>query len=130
MPIFFLLGDFKINYLDKVSEDTKRLIDFETFTNWKQQIKDPTRNNNIIDLIYSNSSDISQSGVLNLGISDHELIFCTLKKACVRFNHVHYIGRSYRNYDKNRFVNCYGIMIGNPSITPLILIYVGTICIN
>ena len=95
-----LLGDFNINYLIKGTDNMKALSQFELFTNLKQLIHEPTRFANLIDLIYSNSSDMANSGVMNLGISDHDLIFCTIKKARVRYNIVEYSGRSYANYNK------------------------------
>ena len=94
-----LLGDFNINFRNKNSESMRQLHDFELFTNLKQQIETSTRNDNIIDLIYTNSSNISKSGVVNIAISDHELVYCTIKKARTRFNRIEYIGRSYSDYD-------------------------------
>ena len=101
-----LLGDFNINYDVKNSDNMKSLHEFELLTNLKQLINTPTRQDNIIDLIFTNSSIVSKSGVINLAISDHELVYCTLKKEKIRFNRVQYTGRSYRDYDPDAFKNC------------------------
>ena len=100
-----LICDFNINYMDKTSDDMKQLHQFELFTNFKQLIDQPTRLGNILDLIYTNSTDISQQGVHDIGISDHELIYCCIKKEKTRYNRVEYIGRSYKNYDPNIVTN-------------------------
>ena len=55
----FILGDFNINYNQKKTPDMKSLIEFEQLTNLHQLISEPTRNNNTIDLIYTNCCEIS-----------------------------------------------------------------------
>ena len=98
--IVFLLGDFKINYFDKKSQDYKCLQRFEMLTNLKQYIQKPTRKDHCIDLVYSNCDYIANSGVWNVLLSDHELIFVTKKKPKTQYNRVDFTGRSYRNYVK------------------------------
>ena len=58
----------------------RSLHDFELLTNLKQLITEPTRQNNTIDLIFTNSLSISASGIMHLAISDHDLIYCSIKK--------------------------------------------------
>ena len=101
----FILGDFNINYTVKTSDNMRSLHDFELLTNLKQLIANPTRQNNTIDLIFTNSLSISSSGVLDLAISDHELIYCSIKKGKTRFNRIEYTGRSYNTYDPNVLKN-------------------------
>ena len=96
----FLMGDFNINYFDKQSADYKCLHRFEMLTNLKQYIQKPTRKNHCIDLAYSNCDFVTNSGVLNILLSDHELIFVTRKKKKIQYNRVHFSGRSYRDYVK------------------------------
>ena len=96
----FLMGDFNIQYNDKTTAQFKELLQFEQLTSFSQLISEPTRNDNIIDLIYTNCDSISQKGVLNVYISDHELIYCTRKKKHSSSFMTEFIGRSYRNYDK------------------------------
>ena len=78
----FLLGDFNVNYFDKKSTDYKSLHRFEMVTNLKQYIQHPTRIDQCIDLIYTNSDHVKDSGVLDILLSDHdhELIYITRKK--------------------------------------------------
>ena len=73
----FLLGDFNVNYFDKKSSDYKSLHNFEILTNLKQYIQHLSRNDNCIDLIYTNCDYIRNSGVLDILLSYHELIYIT-----------------------------------------------------
>ena len=99
----FLMGDFNINYLNPQDHSTKLLLDFEQLNGLKQLILLPTRGVNCIDLLFSNSNDITNAGVLPLNISDHDLIFATKKKTCIKRKQVKFTGRSYRYYDKDIF---------------------------
>ena len=73
-----------------------------------QIIKKPTRisntKNSILDVIFTNSNFISSSGVGNVNISDHELIYCVRKKVKVKRNSIDFQGRSYRNFDGDQLV--------------------------
>ena len=100
-----IMGDFNINYLDKNDIHTKLLAQMELNTGLKQQIIDPTRGANVIDLIFTNSQDVANSGVINLNISDHDLIFVTKKKETKKRRQVSFKGRSYRNYNKETLQN-------------------------
>ena len=68
-----------------------------------QLIKDPTRGNNCIDLMFTNSCDIASAGVWSINISDHDMIFVTKKKVCAKRKKVEFLGRSYRNYNRDLF---------------------------
>ena len=96
----FITGDFNINYLNLQDSSTKQLIEFEQLSGLKQLILHPTRGQNCIDLTFSNSIDIANAGVLSMNISDHDLIFITKKKACIKRKQLSFKGCSYRNYDK------------------------------
>ena len=98
-----VMGDFNINYRDKNDINTKALHQLELDTGLRQMINTPTRGANIIDLVYTNSQDISRAGVLELNISDHDLIFISKKKATIRRKQISFTGRSYRNYNKDQF---------------------------
>ena len=96
----YLLGDFNINLQPKYKEIfrhksantinkeiphlTRSYLEF-CFTNSLEQIiTRPTRvtdqSATLIDHILTNSPDkVSQSGVIDLGLSDHDLIYCTRK---------------------------------------------------
>ena len=65
----------------------------ELNTGLRQLIGRPTRGHTS-DLIYTNSPDIANSGVLDLNISDHDLIFVTKKKGMAKRKSVSFMGRS------------------------------------
>ena len=56
-----------------------------------------------IDLIFSNSDNIKATRVLDLNLSDHQVVMVTRKKAVVKKEKVEFKGRSYRNYDREVF---------------------------
>ena len=98
-----ILGDFNINYLNKRTEAMKHLRHFEVSTGLNQLIRKETRYDSCIDLIYSNSDIISNSGVLNVSLSDHNVIFVSSKKGKEPFKTIRFTGRSYVDYDKEVF---------------------------
>ena len=79
-----VLGDFNVCLIKnkgKLGSSYKQLLNFFSC---KQLIKEPTRitetSSSLLDHIFTNNSDkIYQSGVLNVGISDHLIIFCSRK---------------------------------------------------
>ena len=82
----------------------------------KQIISSPTRvtcnTSSLIDHVLTNVEEkISQSGVLDIGISDHQLIFCTRKINRIKSGTTKYINfRSMKKYTKNLFIEkltCY-----------------------
>ena len=53
----------------------------------------------LIDHILSNAQDISQSGVINIAISDHNMIYCTRRILKAKYNkHKEQTFGSLRNY--------------------------------
>ena len=67
-----------------LSQLCKRYKEFCAFFSLHQLIKVPTRitsqSATLIDHILTNSPEnVSQSGVIDIGLSDHQLIFCTRK---------------------------------------------------
>ena len=79
--IFDILKNAKF---DTFSNDISRYIEVCSVIGLKQLIKTPTRitcnTSSLIDHILCNTVDkISQSGVIDLAISDHQLIYCTRK---------------------------------------------------
>ena len=102
----FLMGDFNINYRDPKNPERRALKNFERLTGLRQLINETTRPsqaNSIIDLIFTNSPVIMNSGTLNWNISDHEVIFATRKKISQPISKVSFRGRSYRNYAREPF---------------------------
>ena len=78
----FCLGDFNVNFLSKCAL-TSLLKDFSRSCNLKQLIKSPTRitetTSSIIDLLFTNSLNILQSGSIICGLIDRNLIYCIIK---------------------------------------------------
>ena len=75
----------------------------------KQLIACPTRvtcNTSLTDHILTTSSEkIFQSGIIDCGVSDHQLIFCTRKVKRAKFNkHNNVFLRSLKHYTVNVFV--------------------------
>ena len=67
-----------------VTNDARNYHQFCTMFGLKQIIKSPTRitcrNTSLIDhILASIPSRVSQHGVINVSVSDHQLIYCTKK---------------------------------------------------
>ena len=102
----FLIGDFNIDVKKKFDPVTKELIQTMNSYGLKQFIEGVTRygkNNSCIDLIFSNTEYISNSGILNLNYSDHQAVFVTKKKSKSEKNKFEFTGRSYKNYNIDVF---------------------------
>ena len=103
----FIMGDFNINLQETNETNGKRLINFFKLHGMQQYINNVTRysqtRHSIIDLIFTNSKYISKSGVLDINLSAHEMIFITKKKCKSPKRQCTFSGRSYRDYNKNTF---------------------------
>ena len=104
----FILGDFNICTL-KNSRLKDRYLRLLKTNKFKQLINTPTRetksSSSLIDHIWTNSSGkVSQSGVIESGVSDHFIIFCTRKitrEHIGKHNNINI--RSLKNYDQDTF---------------------------
>ena len=114
----YFLGNFSINLLgngkyvlDKPSSNNKNLDSFTkkyheycSLFGLKQLIKCLTRvpcnSSSIHDQVLASFPDrVSQSGVIDVGISDHQLIYCTRKTARMKsYCHKQITFRSLKNY--------------------------------
>ena len=79
-----VLGDFNSNALKQQSNMFSTVKHLMFIFNWVQLINTPTRitptSESCLDLIFVSLGDkISQSGVINIGLSDHFLTYCTRK---------------------------------------------------
>ena len=79
-----VLGDFNVCMLKDNSRFRNRLTQMLNIFNLQQLIDKPTHvtptSSTLLDHIYANNSNnISQSGVIETGISDHFMIYCTRK---------------------------------------------------
>ena len=95
---------------DSYSPLAKDYKEFCSVFSFKQLIKNATRivyNNtsSLLDHILTNSlENISQSGIINIGISDHLLIYCTRKINSLRsFSHKEIKCRSLKRYNEDDF---------------------------
>ena len=105
-----ILGDFNTDVCPRNKHPLrKKLLSICDMFSFDQVIKDFTRicstTATIIDLILVSDSDkISQSGVIDSGISDHNIIYCTRKgsRDCIG-KHNSATFRSLKNYSKESF---------------------------
>ena len=105
----YFLGDFNINMLPKNKHNGNGIKVYKELCilhNLTQIITEPTRitknTQTLLDHILTNSVDkISQSGTIDLGMSDHQMIYCTRKTKKIKTNTKKYIKiRSLKNYTK------------------------------
>ncbi len=119
----YLLGDLNFNLLNSngkyikgykhntsVTPWYKNYMDLCSSYNLEQLIRTETRTAkgkvSLLDHILTNTQSlILQSGVVNVGLSDHQLIYCTRKKHKEKLNqHNTFIARSYKNYTTEKFL--------------------------
>ena len=80
-----VIGDINCNMIKSPKDSsTKKLIFLSALYNLEQLIKEPTRvtstSSSLIDLVFTNQpNNISNSGVIDLGLSDHSLIYAVKK---------------------------------------------------
>ena len=87
----YILGDFNRNVLNNksVHSDVKSYREFYTNFGLKQLMKVPTRvtssSSRIIEhILASFPKRVTQSGVTDIGLSDHQLIYCTRKTSKIK----------------------------------------------
>ena len=104
------IGDDTKNVFSTSSPLFNKYKEFLSTFGLKQLIRSPTRvtcnTSSLIDHVLTNSEEkVSQSGVLEIGISDHQLIFCTRKLNRIKPGTTKYINfRSMKKYTKEIFV--------------------------
>ena len=119
-----ILGDFNISLWQNghyvfqkhnffsclsVPNDVKNYFDFCTMFGLKQLIESPTRiicsSSSIIDhILASFPNRVTQRGILNVGLSDHQLIYCTRKITRIkRGGHKQITFHSFKNYTINGY---------------------------
>ena len=102
----FIMGDVNINISKVTNKDSKDLINVFNSFGLKQLIKDTTRygrRNSCIDLIFTTSDYISDSGTMDLNFSDHQAVYVSRKKRKIEKKKISFKGRSYKNYNKEIF---------------------------
>ena len=111
----YILEDININLINNqkhTPNGIKRYQGFCSLHGLKQLITSPTRvtdnSSSLLDHVLTNSTDrISQSGVVDTGLSDHQLIYCTRKVNRTKFN-THKYSRTHHNiFDTLRVLQKY-----------------------
>ena len=102
------LGDFNANWL-KPNGVSSLMKDFARSSNLSQLIQSPTqiteRSSSLVDLFFSNSQSISQSGSVYFGLSDHNLIYCVKKCVKPKLTPRTISFRNFKNFDRNKFIS-------------------------
>ena len=123
----YLFGDFNINLLQNgkfilkenqpynlkssSSAFVNKCKEFCQIVSLTEIIKEPTRitcsTSTLLDQILANSSEkVSQKGVIDVGISDHQLIYCTRKMKRIKHSmHIQIQVRSLKKYSAGIFTN-------------------------
>ena len=109
-----IIGDFNIDFNNKKVIASSKLNTLETKSALKQVIKANTRvtgtSSLCIDLLYTDISNISESGVLNYDIRDHFPIYLVKKKTRNKITRKLATGRSYLHYDKDVFTRLFNAL--------------------
>ena len=105
-----ILGDFNINLMNSkknVRNGIKKYREFCSQHGIKQLITSPMTSTSLLDHILTNSSErVSQSGVADVGLSDHQMTYCTRKITRLKHNNTHRFVKtiSIKNYSKESYL--------------------------
>ena len=104
-----LTGDLNCDLsLPVLQSHSRRLMDILELFQMKQVIADPTRitsnTASLLDIIATNRPDkVKESGVIHVGISDHSLVYVSLKVSVPRDKPKIVESRNLKNYNINHF---------------------------
>ena len=105
-----IIGDLNcdILHLDKGSREGRALLDLMIEYKLTNLIREPTRmsatSSTLIDVILTNRPrSFLTSGTLDLGLSDHHLVFAVSRSHCPRTCPIKIVNRTFKNYDPERF---------------------------
>ena len=105
---FWILGDLNVDWLKRDHQDTVKLMSFCKIHGFRQYIDTITRPNkkggSCIDMIITNSTFVSESGILDDIISDHYGVYCVRKKIREVKDMTWKTVRDYRNFNEENFV--------------------------
>ena len=106
-----LLGDFKCDMLDpnKPPLDGRDLCDLLDIYNLENLIMSPTRTTKtcktLLDRIRANNErGILSSGVVDVQISDHSLVYTILRLSAPRLRSEKVCARSFKNFNADNFI--------------------------
>ena len=109
----YILGDLNINLINSQKHTPNAIKQYKEFCSLhgiEQFLTLPTcitnNSSSLLDHILTNSADrISQFGIVNIGLSDHQLIYCTRKITRTRLNTHKYVKmRSLKYYSEDLYV--------------------------
>jgi hypothetical protein len=107
----YILGDFNISFNHKTPPIFRNYSNILSIFNLHQLIQTPTRvtdhSSTILDHILCNNQEkVCQSGTINVGFSDHSIIYCTRKIVRGTLNTSNAVTiRSMKHYDKETYCN-------------------------
>ena len=108
---FYLLGDLNCNMHDGSNHNSSTLTNILDIYGLSQLISESTRitptSSTLIDLCITSSPEkISKAGVVHLGISDHSLVFMTLKICYEQTdNHRTIETHAFKNFNHHHFLD-------------------------
>ena len=111
MP-YCVLGDLNCDVQNSpIPNHSKRLLGIMESYDCRQLIEKPTRvaqtSSTTVDLIFSNCSEkITESGVIEVSMTDHYMIYCVLGKSKSGHSHFHKYrtGRCLKNFNEELFI--------------------------
>ena len=105
----FIIGDFNIDFLERQNPLKKKLKEFLAQTGFTNLFTTLTRytpnKNSALDHIPIQIIMMYKSGVLDVNISDHEMVYVVCKKTKTVPVTSRFTGSSYRNYNKDQFIH-------------------------
>ena len=114
----FILGDFNMDYTCNKSKRKFGINRLESKFNFQQLINAFTRStqntNTIIDWILTDSTAVTESGTLNVNMSDHLPVYMVRKKNRNKIEKHSTTGPSYIHYDKDEFCRLIAQQNWNP----------------
>ena len=105
-----VIGEINCDMLKSPKDSsTNRLLFLCTLYNLEQMIKEPTRvtttSSTVIDLIFTNKpNNISNSGVIDLGMSDHSLIYAVKKMTTPKHRQTCSKVRNFKRFNETDFI--------------------------
>jgi exonuclease III len=105
-----ILGDLNCNLLKREASDCKVLGNFCSSYNLTQLIREPTRvtehTSSLLDIILvSDTKQVRESFVMHSSVSDHDLVYLTLRLKKPRTKPVYINIRSFKHYNREAFYN-------------------------
>ena len=100
-------GDFNIDFSKHKSQGVLLMKKLAKRFSLEFLITDPTRplyNESTLDQILTNCKIVKASGTIDTNLSDHVPIFININKSKTTYKKNTFIGRTYRTFDKERFV--------------------------